>query len=337
MLEGKIPYKDFESSYSPLFPYLLGFSYMLVPQFSAAVLLFMSFAALTTVFLYKTLNVLYPQHKEKITLLFLLSPMLWVFSIGLYQDEMVSAFFLILSFYLWITGRKDYSMLVLGLGFAFTKIIFLIFIPVFLLNSRNKFRHIAILSLILFLIFIPFVILGADILQPIKDEAGFIQGPTIWSVMNFFGINLVKFILPLFSIILFSSYFLIHKFNISVLDGVLLVSLLFMLFSSKTIEFYASIFIPLFFLYIANKTVFERKIFYFYNIFIPISYFFTTTLYGGLLNNVIVFMYNYLPFVANPLLAVAIVLLVNFLELFFVYRILKINIGMPHKKSIFIE
>lgn len=313
IIEGKIPYLDFESHYSPLFPYLLGVSYFLINHFSASVLLFMSFAALTTIFLYKNLEILSNRQKEKFTILFLLSPVLWIFTVGLYQDEIIMAFFLTLSLYLWLKDRKKYSIFILGLGVAFTKITFLIFIPIFLIHSKDKLKHTLILISTFLLTFSPFLFLGADVLQPIKKEISYVSGPTIWTIMNFFGFSINEFILPIFSIILFYAYFLIYKHKVNIPEGIVIAGLLFMIFNTKVIEMYALPFLPIFFLYISNKEKIQRIFFYLFNILLIISYLFTVTIphYFSDINMEVPIMLTYLS--------------LFIIELFFIYKFIRVD------------
>lgn len=333
VLDGKIPYKDFDTRHSPLFAYLLGASYLIIGHYSAPILLFMFFSVLTTVLLYKTLEITSPQQKEKLSILFLSSPILWVFTVVLYQDEIISSFFLISAVFLWLSNKKHYSILLMGLGLAFTKIIFLIFIIPFLINSDSKFRHGIILAAVILITFLPFSVIGADVFHPIKTEMLSIQGPVIWTVMNFFGLNFSEYAFFIFIVALLITYFLIYYYKIKLLDSIILTGLIFMLFFSKPIEFYTLIFIPIFFLFIANKTAVERKLFYFYSILIPISYFFITPLYyvgGGLTNHVIIFVHKYLPIITNFITSLLIVLFVNAIEILFVYKILIKNIIHKH-------
>jgi hypothetical protein len=176
VLHGGVPYRDFGSSYAPLFPYL-----MALPSLVRGPLpFFVFFAACDLVALLAVMRATKPS-AARAGWIYAAAPVTWYFLVRYGQDEALASAFLALAFLLWRFDREVFAALILGFGFAATKFTFAIFLPPFVLAARRPFRFALVLAATALVLFVPFLALGVPVWRPFTAEsAGLGFGPSLW-------------------------------------------------------------------------------------------------------------------------------------------------------------
>lgn len=178
--QGGLPYRDFTTSYAPLFPYLMAlptaFRGEVVPLF----LFFIACDGLTLVLL-MALARARGAAAVGAAWLYAAAPVTWYFLVRYGQDEALSAAFLAGACLLMARRREGWAAFVLALGFAATKFTFGLFVPPFFIVARRPLRFALVAGLTVAAAFAPFVLAGAPVLRPLTGEsAGLGFGPSVW-------------------------------------------------------------------------------------------------------------------------------------------------------------
>jgi hypothetical protein len=268
ILNGLLPYRDFPSSASPLFSYLLTLPLLLWNHPLAINILFAVFdLAVLVLGFYYTRDSFGEKKARLFVWQYSLIPVVWLFVVFWNQDEAIMALFLLLSMWCVKKEREDLASVFIAFGFLFTKFLFALFALAPLSMFKNKVRGVLVSIFMIVIGYIPFVILlGSDILQPIFTEAGKAPiGANIWVIPSFFGIELgsipeITFVALL--VIVLGPFFIpdnllgffersplknwIHSLmKLSLEKRFVLISLIFMTFAWKSLSFYIGSFIPI--------------------------------------------------------------------------------------------
>jgi Glycosyltransferase family 87 len=184
VLQGLLPYRDFASSYSPLFPYVLAPLVALWHSVGAIALTMLVFeSAMLAVYL-RHAKARGFEHRWRIAFLYAFSPMS-VYWIGLtgYNGSML-AFFAVLAFVLADRGRDMRAGLSLGLGLLTTKILMGLFWPAIPFAYRRIGRVALGAVGVSALGFSIAMALGMDFLEPVKHEAFRESSGNLWFVLS---------------------------------------------------------------------------------------------------------------------------------------------------------
>jgi hypothetical protein len=258
--QGLWIYKNFSSSHSFFFPYLLSIP-LFIYNSGKMILIFISLLEFLAVFLFEKIVKL-PNYNY-LAIIYWLMPSQFIFTVfGGQDDFLLFLFFVPVLFFLKKSGKKIGFFT--AIGFFATKIIFsLPVIPIFLL-MKNKIRFIVEFCIV----FIPLLLLlyfkvGFSFLTPLNESSS-VSSPNIWLFMlPFFNgiyfnyLNIIGFVSIAF--VPFISYFMVKK-NLLVLNSYnicylyIIVFSLFMIVSTKAYGYYFAIFsIPLVFLTFDKK------------------------------------------------------------------------------------
>lgn len=187
VLQGRLPYRDFASSYAPLFPYLMA----LPALFRGPLPFFVFFAACDLLALVLVMRAVSLSHDQDAAAagrtaaragwIYAAAPVTWYFLVRYGQDEALAAAFLAAAACLLKMRRDLLSAAVLGLGFAATKFTFGIFIPPFAIASRGPARFLATFGIIAAAAYLPFAAAGLPVWRPLfAESAGLGFGPSVW-------------------------------------------------------------------------------------------------------------------------------------------------------------
>lgn len=189
-LEGKIAYRDFSSSYGPIFPYLAAVPVALWDSPKAIVLLSIVFEGAAILLWYGAARRTLPVRESQLGLLLYLCnpvPILNVAVAG--QNQVWLSCFLSAAFGLFLARRELSSGFLIGLSVASVKVLSLLFVPYWWLMSRAKVRFSGGLLLALALGFLPFWLAGADVLHPLKLEGTQVSSGNLPFVLSLIGFN----------------------------------------------------------------------------------------------------------------------------------------------------
>ncbi len=250
VIQGNMPYLDFESHYSPYFPYLISLPYLVYNQPVSVLSLFVVFDFLTLIiggiYVSETWNIKY---KHMYYWIYSYVPLTWVFITFWNQDEVISAFFIILSMLLIHRNQEWKAAIFMGLGFLVTKFLILVFfIPLFLLMKKPIRNGFLTLGLIL-IGYLPFIALGADVLMPFTAEAGYYPvGANPWVIFDAIGLSIPWYLPHIIVLVcLFTLALLFMTSNrlhyLSPEATIVLFSLVYMLISKKSFSFYVPFFL----------------------------------------------------------------------------------------------
>lgn len=181
----KLVYRDFESLYSPFFPYITALL-LYIWDTAEAVTLTMVLVELLTLWL--TLNTFSSKNQASDlfkALIYLLLPAPFVFCIIGGQEDIWMWGFACLMIYCWQRKKSDLILgIITGLGLLTTKAFFVLFIPLVFLKVNNKIKFIignfiVGLPVLIFLFYYG----GTSFLMPIR-LAQEPMAPNFWSIAN---------------------------------------------------------------------------------------------------------------------------------------------------------
>lgn len=179
---GGLPYRDFTTSYSPLFAYLMALPTAL-PGGSLPIFLFFiacDAGALLLVLSLASRRVGVEQ-ATAVGWLYVTAPVTWYFLVRYAQDEALSTLLLTGAAVLAARGRDTLAGLAAGVGFAATKFTFGLFIPPLALASRRTGVLLLVAGAAVAAIYLPFLLAGAPVWRPIFSESsGIGYGPSVW-------------------------------------------------------------------------------------------------------------------------------------------------------------
>lgn len=185
-LAGGVPNADFDSSYMPLFPYLMGLlnpagtSDFRIPLFLAA-----CFVA-TGCLLLPLARSLGTDARCAATLVVpgMLNGGAWLLAIGYQQDESLLLLLLVIAVLLRVTDRGLASGVVLGLGLFMTKALFLVSVPA-LIVQRGQRRQAAVgFGLAALPLAALFLWLGWNPYRMLAGEGGALMPPSLTALLS---------------------------------------------------------------------------------------------------------------------------------------------------------
>ncbi len=249
VLSGLIPYLDFNSSYSILFPYLCAFP-VLIWNSPKSIILFSIFieflSFLTWIFIAKKI------FKDDVirfaTIMYICNPFPFV-NVGIKgYNQIWIAFLCGISLSLLLKGKEILGFLIFVFTLFSTKLLALLYLPSLLFMAKRKKLMIFLISFLVIILTVLLKSFGIDLLQPLKIEINLFTSGNIPFLLNIFPLFrsnvrnhlfLAILVICLFLIIirLFWKPFLSGRKEISI-HLVSVISLIFMLFSFKSYAHY---------------------------------------------------------------------------------------------------
>lgn len=180
--QGLLPYRDFTTSYAPLFPYLMALPTALpgesLPLFgffilcdAGALLLLLPLAG----------ELGGPGRRAAVGWLYVAAPVTWYFLVRYAQDEALSTLLLTGVALLAVRGRSLAAGIAAGAAFAATKFTFGVFLPPLALGTRRPLTFLLAAGGAAALLFLPFLAAGAPVWKPLFSESSGIGfGPSLW-------------------------------------------------------------------------------------------------------------------------------------------------------------
>jgi hypothetical protein len=190
-LRGALVYRDFESSYSPLFAYVLAPAVWLWNSPKSIMLLAVFIeAAAVWVWLKIARRLLDRDRLQQVLIAATFSSVPWLISATTGQNQMWIALFVGLSFLLQLDGRSAASGLVYGVGFLCTKFLILLFGPVLLFSARHRVRWLVSAGILPIVVYGALFAAGADFLMPLRAEAADVTSGNLPYLVTAFGMML---------------------------------------------------------------------------------------------------------------------------------------------------
>ncbi|MGQ4912140.1 MAG: hypothetical protein ACP6KW_08220 [Candidatus Thorarchaeota archaeon] len=250
VLGGGIPYLTFESHYSPYFPYLLSLPYALYSQPVSLLSVFVVFDLLTMIVAGLYVRETWSEEASfKFCWIYSFIPFTWLFITYWNQDEVVAAFFIVLSLRFVTRDKEMKAAATIAVGFLLTKfLIAVFFIPLFLVMKKPIRNGLAAIGLVL-LGYLPFLIVGANILMPITAEVGYhAVGSNPWVLMEAFGVDFpmqLPHVVVLASLLVLACIYMLSDklHNLRPEATIVLFSLVYMLMGKKSFSFYVPFFL----------------------------------------------------------------------------------------------
>lgn len=190
-LQGKIAYRDFSTSYGPIFPYIAAGAVAVWDSPKAIVLLAIVIEGIALLFWQHAATSTMADKDSKIGLLLYLCNPVPILNIAVAgQNQIWVSCLLAASFVLFLSKREFLSGFLIGLSVAAVKVLGLMFVPYWWLMSKTKFRFSCGIILALALGFFPFYWVGADMLQPLKLEGSLVSSGNLPYLLSLVGFNL---------------------------------------------------------------------------------------------------------------------------------------------------
>jgi hypothetical protein len=169
-------YRDFESSYAPLHPFLDGLVLRIWHTPLAIILMAIAIEIATLPLWLRLARRFAPEHVVRVAaLLFLVSPISIQFVTVDGQNNVIIAALVALSLWMLLQGKEFLSGLILGASICLVKFLPLLYAPAYLLCSPRRWRLVVGGSAILAAVYGAFALLHAPILMPLTLE-GNIRG-----------------------------------------------------------------------------------------------------------------------------------------------------------------
>jgi hypothetical protein len=188
VLEGKVPYRDFTSSYAPLFSYVSASLIQLwdSPKVFVFFAIFVNGLSLP-LWLNAARNHFEEDLVRRAACLYIFNPTVF-FSILVGKNDVWAAFFLALSLNFTATRRASLSGLLLGLGFVSVKLLVLLFAPMFFAIERARVRWTLWFCAPIVTVYSIFIASGIDVFAPAKTEGSLTSGGNLPFLLSGFGI-----------------------------------------------------------------------------------------------------------------------------------------------------
>lgn len=185
-LAGGVPNADFDSSYMPMFPYLMG---ILNPAGSSDFHIPLFFAecfVATGCLLLPLARSVGIDSRSAATLAVpgLLSGGAWLLAIGYQQDESLLLLLLVIAIVLRARDRGLASGVVLGLGLLVTKALFLVSVPALLAQRAQRGRAVAGFAATVLPVIVLFLWLGWNPCRMLAGEAGALVPPSLPAILS---------------------------------------------------------------------------------------------------------------------------------------------------------
>lgn len=176
-----IPNVDFQSSFMPLFPYLMA-AVDWIWRHILAIPLFFMFTHVLSGLVVRQMAIyggLDPVKSSALMIIGMFNGGAWLLSIGWQQEESLLVLFTALAMLMVFRSREASAGVVLAAGLLTTKILFVIPASAVILQSRNIFRIISAFALTFIPIMLVFLLLGFDPFLMIGEEMKRLIPPNI--------------------------------------------------------------------------------------------------------------------------------------------------------------
>lgn len=168
---GKLPYRDFVSSYAPLHPFLDAAILRLWNSPLSLILFALLVEAVALPLCLRVMRCGFREPQVRLAALFYLaSPISLQFVAIDGQDNVLIALLLTAAMLFWLRNRALLSGASLGLAVVLVKFLPLLFVPVLLLACRQRVRWMAGFGGVLALGYLPFAALRLPLLSPLQAE-----------------------------------------------------------------------------------------------------------------------------------------------------------------------
>jgi len=268
-LAGKLPYRDFDCYYSPLFPYLMAIPYGIWSHISSGVLAFIVFDIACLILLCKlTRMTLGPDRVMDIAWLHAVNPMVWMITVRYGQDESIICCFLLLAVYLYLKDSRWWAPITLALGVILTKFTTAMGMMAIFTYSKAKARDALVAGGIVVAIYSFFYFSGGDILQPVRGQAASIDGVSLTTMADRLLVphgyhvmaQRVGSILTLVAVAF--VLYLAHRRRLHIVDGLTVSLLAFFLLSPVSYKFYRLWYLGPLGMYALRSNRINRFVFY---------------------------------------------------------------------------
>lgn len=196
ILDGQVPYLDFDTESPPLIMYLMIPAALLGNTLLAYAIVFSAYAFITAGLIYAFLRHSGELRALAATAFFLFNPITWATAVIFIQDEMIVALFYVLPILLLLFNKGTWSASLAILG-TLTKVFSIVLVPLVIIKQHGKARMQAILAagITLLVLAVPFIILaGKDFILFLSYYAsqsgqdGHNEGISIWRFLHDAGI-----------------------------------------------------------------------------------------------------------------------------------------------------
>lgn len=253
---GLLPYRDFPSSYGPLFPPLMAALSLGAPSPASLAVVMVGFEALALAALGYAIRAAGDRAFEWTFLLYVANPATAYFVGVTAHNSTILAFCWALGLLLRQLGRSRLGLLAVYLSAFVGKLLGLLVLPAFAIDRRLGVRGVVLVSLATAVAVAALYLAGFDLLMPARREAGRYTPGNLWFLSSAFldwdlEASLWRFG-PALSFLLAGGILVLgaayrHRFDLRLCHVIALVSainLLFMLLSKKSYPFYAPMFLP---------------------------------------------------------------------------------------------
>ncbi|HET7218134.1 MAG TPA: hypothetical protein VFJ02_08795 [Vicinamibacterales bacterium] len=185
-MQGQVPYRDFPSSYGPLFPYLAGALLPLWPSPAAVALAMIAFEVMAVLLFARILrrNGVGDQIITGMLFVYTLSPgaLYWSGMIG-YNSSVVLFFWVAAAGWL-IAGRYGRSLVALAGSVVCGKVLGLLVAPIWIVHPRRRHLQIAAAAVAAGLLAFAAQQLGLDVLLPMQREGNRSTSGNVWFLLS---------------------------------------------------------------------------------------------------------------------------------------------------------
>jgi F0F1-type ATP synthase assembly protein I len=173
-LSGLLPYRDFASSYAPLFDYLGAAMIYLWNDTRVYVLTAIAADVLAMPIWLAVGRRLFAENVVRTAAILYVTNVKALLSVCTGQNQIWIALLLAAAWWLRLRGRPFWSGMMLGLGLSAVKVLVLILTPPVWLAGGRRLMWLVGFAAIPAVVYLGFIALGADVLLPLKNEGGLV-------------------------------------------------------------------------------------------------------------------------------------------------------------------
>lgn len=199
----KLIYRDFDSSYAPLHPYLDGAFLHLWHSALMIILLAIVAEILTYPLWLRIGRAFLPETTVRTAaLLYLASPISLQFVTVDGQNNILISALIALSIWMILKHREAFAGALVGIAIASVKFLPLIFVPAFFFSVPRRWRFTAAFAAVIAVVYGGVTLLHGNILDPLTREGGIKSAGDLWFVIEAFtGLDLPNRLLDLIAVL----------------------------------------------------------------------------------------------------------------------------------------